>query len=162
MTTMYRPRYLQGWEVIFVTIRHDSNFLWNHSTKQTFERLSPLMSLCESWPGSRAVPWALWSTRKCHEQHPRLRFQIWQACGGCGSSPGFSKNCWSGSACNEHRQKSIASNMHFASVVTVGDSNPLLQLVRLVLVLSVQIQLMPLICRYLPATNIQKKYVIYA
>ena len=52
--------------------------------------------------------------------------------------------------------------MHFASVVTVGDSNPLLQLVRLELVLSVQIQLMPLICRYLPATNIQKKYVIYA
>lgn len=39
--------------------------------------------------------------------------------------------------------------MHFASVVTVGDSNPLLQLVRQELVLSVQIQLMPLICRYL-------------
>ena len=33
--------------------------------------------------------------------------------------------------------------------MTVGDSNPLLQLVQQELVLSVQIQLMPLICRYL-------------
>ena len=93
---------LQGWEIIFVSAMSPiscGTTLQNKQLKDV-ERLSPLFFL-KSWTGSRVV-----GPSNRHAQHPRPPFQIWQACGGCSSSPWVSEGCWnSDSACNEHRQK---------------------------------------------------------
>ena len=94
---------LQGWEIIFVSAMSPiscGTTLQNKQLKDV-ERLSPLSFFLKSWTGSRVV-----GPSNRHAQHPRPPFQIWQACGGCSSSPWVSEGCWnSDSACNEHRQK---------------------------------------------------------
>lgn len=49
---------------------------------------------------------ALWSTRKKIQDRSICFFQIWRACGGCGSPWKVSKGSSNtGAACNQHKQK---------------------------------------------------------
>ena len=93
---------LHNWEIIFVSAMSPiscGTTLQNKQLKDV-ERLSPLFffEIMNRVQGG--------GTSNRHAQHPRPPFQIWQACGGCSSSPWVSEGCWnSDSACNEHRQK---------------------------------------------------------
>ena len=114
---MCHPRYLRGWEIIIVTVCHDSNpicktnsgkaasspnkhsFLWLETRVASLGLgKSPLR------PGSKVVG-PLVDTKKIQDRSICF-FQIWRACSGCGSPWKVSKGSSNtGAACNQHKQK---------------------------------------------------------